>query len=78
VLCTSDVSLGRTHSLEDFPIVIGGGACGQIRTGYHYRSQTAENTSKVLMTLVRSMGIVTDTFGEDEGRVTEGLGAIEI
>ena len=78
VLCTTDVSLGRTHSLDDFPIVIAGGACGQLRTGYHYRSQTAENSSKVLLTLLRSVGIVTDAYGEGEGRVTEGLAAIEI
>ena len=26
-LGTSDVSEGRTHSLDEFPLVIGGGAC---------------------------------------------------
>ena len=78
VLCTTDVSLGRTHSLDDFPIVIGGGACGQIRTGFHYRSHAAENSSKVLLSLIRAMGIVADAYGEEDARVTDGLSAIEV
>ncbi|MFT4623817.1 MAG: hypothetical protein ACI8PZ_002473 [Myxococcota bacterium] len=78
VLCTTDVSLGRTHSLDDFPIVIGGGACGQIRTGFHYRSETNENSTKVLLTLIRAMGIAADAYGEEDARATDSLGAIEI
>lgn len=77
VLCTSDTGFARTHSLSDYPIVLAGSACGALRTGIHYRSPSGENTSKVLLTLVRAMGLRAASFGQDEGEVDEGLGAIE-
>jgi hypothetical protein len=77
VLGTTDVSKGQTHSGEDMPILIGGSACGALRTGLHYRSYTSENVSKVLLTLIRSMDITASDFGQDEGYVTDGLADIE-
>lgn len=77
VLATSDVSLGKTHSLDEFPILLAGTAGGKLRKGVHYRSPSRENASHVLMSLVRAMGIRTSSFGDGPGRVTEGLSAIE-
>ncbi len=77
VLATSDVSLGRTHGLDEFPILLGGSACGRLQTGLHYRSTTRENASKVGLTLLRAMGLPLESFGLGESRATEGLGAIE-
>ena len=77
VLATSDVSFGRTHSLEDYPILIAGNACGALKSGIHYRSATGENTSKVILSLIRAMGIPAASFGEEAGRTEQGLGAIE-
>jgi hypothetical protein len=78
VLGCSEVSLGKTHSLDDLPIVLGGSACGRLKTGIHYRSYTAENVSKVMLSLVRAMDIVATSFGEEEAEVTDGLSAIEV
>lgn len=77
VLATSEVSDGRTHSVEDLPIVLAGGGCGRLRTGYHYRSYTAENASKVMLSVVRAMDIDAATYGEGDGEVEDGLPEIE-
>lgn len=77
VLATSEVSEARLHSVEDMPVVIAGGGCGALRTGYHYRSYTGENVTKVMLTLVRAMDIPDTSYGEGEGLVTDGLSEIE-
>ncbi len=78
VLCTSDVSFGRTHSLDDYPIIIAGTAGGVLKKGLHYRSTTGENASMVLLSLVRAMGLPASDYGVDAGKVDRGLGAIEV
>lgn len=77
ILATSDVSFGRNHSLDDYPIVLAGSAGGRLRTGIHYRSPSGENTSLVLLSILRAMGLTLDAFGQGAGRVQQGLGAIE-
>lgn len=78
VLITSDVNYGRAHTLDDFPIVIAGSANGALKTGIHYRSPAAENTSKVTLSLARAMGLTLESFGTAEGKSTSGLSAIEV
>jgi hypothetical protein len=78
ILATTDCSYGRQHSLDEYPIVLAGGGGGTLRQGLHYRSTSGENTSKVLLTLRRAMGLGLAEFGVGEGRVTDGLGAIEV
>jgi hypothetical protein len=79
VLLTTDSSLARQHALEEFPIAIAGSACGRLRTGLHYRSPSGnESSSKVLLSLIRAMGVPQASFGLEGGLVTDGLGAIEI
>lgn len=77
VLATSEVSEGRLHAVDDMPIVLAGGGCGALRTGYHYRSYTQENVSKVMLSIVRAMDIPDTSYGEGDGRVTDGLSEIE-
>ncbi len=77
ILGTSDVALGNTHTLEDYPIVLAGGACGALKTDVHYRAPSADNASKVMLSIIRAMDIAAPEFGKDDGHVKEGLGAIE-
>jgi hypothetical protein len=77
ILCTTDTSFGRTHSIDDYPIIIAGSAGGALKKGIHYRSPSGENASKVLLSLIRAMGLVRASFGVEGGFVEEGLGAIE-
>ncbi|MAY79155.1 MAG: hypothetical protein CL930_00035 [Deltaproteobacteria bacterium] len=77
LLATSEVSKGQTHLLDEMPIIIAGNACGALNQGIHYRSFSGENTSHVLLSLVRAMNISAASFGMEEGEVTDGLAAIE-
>jgi hypothetical protein len=78
VLCTTDVSLGRTHSLEDFPIVLAGSGCGAFRTGIHYVSPGAENACRLSLSLLRAMDVPQASFGTGPAMTTEGLGGVEV
>lgn len=77
VFATSDVSFGRQHKLEDYPILIGGSGNGYFRTDQHYRS-LGESSSKVLYSLLRSQGLTLPSFGSGDAFTTEGLSAIEV
>ena len=78
VLGTTDCAYGQTHAVQDYPILLAGGACGRIKTGIHYRSPAAESVSHVGLSLLRAMGVQAQSFGVDAGKVTEGLSAIEV
>lgn len=78
LLITSDVSYGRAHSIEEYPIMIAGSANGALKKGIHYRSPASESTTKVLLTMARAMGLSLDSYGEGSGKVTSSLSAIEV
>lgn len=77
IIASSDTADGKAHSIKDYPILIAGKAGGAlVHPGVHYRSK-GENTSKVLLTLLRSVGMQLADFGVKGGNVTEGCTAIE-
>jgi hypothetical protein len=76
ILASSDVAEGREHSIEDYPILVAGRAGGALRSGLHYRGDGG-NTSQVLLTLLRSVGLPLSEFGDAGGRVSQGCSAIE-
>jgi hypothetical protein len=78
ILATSDVSDGKGHRIDEYPILVAGKAGGALRSGVHYRSTTGENTSKVLFSLLRAVGLPITTFGAGGGVTTSGLSAIEV
>ena len=75
---TSDVSYGRTHQIDEYPIILAGSAGGALRTGLHYRSATKENASLVPFTLLKAFGVNVASFGDAEGQVSSGLPALEV
>ncbi len=75
VLCTTDCSFGRTHSLDDYPIVLAGGRTHGLRRGVHLRAR-GENASKVSYSILQMMGVRAAEFGVGNGRVTEGLAGL--
>lgn len=77
ILATSDVSFGRDHSLQDYPILIAGSAGGALKSGIHYASPSGESASKVIFSLMRAVGVRTHAWGLQTARVTAGLPAIE-
>lgn len=78
ILGTSEVSLGRTHSVDEMPLLIAGSACGQIRNGVHVRGVGQENVTKVLLTLARACGALLPSLGVDDAHTSDGLSAIEV
>jgi len=77
LLATSDVSEGRTHQIDEYPVIVAGTACGALKTGFHYRSKTKENASRLGLTLLRAMDVPTASFGEEAGQTDTGLSELE-
>lgn len=77
ILCTSDVALGMTHSLTDFPILIAGSAGGKIVNGTHVRSSSGENASEITLTLMRACGHNAPEWGQRDARTTRSATALE-
>lgn len=78
ILCTTDCSYARAHSIENYPILIAGSAGGALKKGFHYHSVASENAGKVSLSLARAMGANLASFGVDDVLVTDGLSAIEV
>jgi hypothetical protein len=65
-LATSDCAEGLDHSVDDYPILLVGGAGGAMRNpGTHVRgpSLVKRNTNDVLMTILRAMGSSRTSIG---------------
>ena len=76
VLGSTDLSWD--HSPNDFPILVGGGGCGYLKTpGVHHRSSSRENASKVLLSVIRAAGVDLPDFGNGGGRVTQSCTELE-
>src|SRR5262249_29751660 len=78
VLGTSEISEGRTHRIDDMPIVLAGSLQGHFKQDFHYHSASQENTSEVMLSLMRAMDLVVPSFGVDEAYATDSLTAIEV
>lgn len=70
ILASSDVADGRAHSIDDYPILVAGGAGGRLRSGVHVR-RPGDNTSKVLLSILQALDLPFTEFGNRGGRVTE-------
>ncbi len=75
VLCMSDVSYGRTHSLDDYPIILAGGRTLGFRQNYHLSARDV-NSSKITLSLLQAMDVRVTEFGVGPGRVTDGLAGL--
>lgn len=77
ILCTSDLAEGLTHSSNDYPILVAGGAGGALKTpGVHVRSTSGENTSDVILACMQAVGTGVTSVGAKEGYSTNPLRAI--
>ncbi len=75
VLFMTDVSDGKSHAVNEYPLFLAGSANGALQTGIHYRD-LGENASKLGLTLLQAFGVAATSFGSDEGLVTQGLPAL--
>lgn len=77
LLATSDTSDGEAHSVNDLPIVIAGKAGGALKHPGVYYHSNGEHTNKVLLTLLRSVGLQLTEIGEGNNKQTAGASALE-
>ncbi|MBC8132062.1 MAG: DUF1552 domain-containing protein, partial [Deltaproteobacteria bacterium] len=77
ILGSSDVADGLSHSYTDYPIVVAGGGSGYLKNpGVHYKGNK-ENTSNVLLTVMRAAGSKIASVGTDKGLSMTPCTAIE-
>ncbi|MSP24224.1 MAG: DUF1552 domain-containing protein [Myxococcales bacterium] len=71
VLAGSDVTEGWSHSENDYPILIAGGAGGRLRQGVgHYRSPNSESLSDIGLAVLRAVvpdPTLVQSYGSDSG-----------
>ncbi len=77
LLGTTDISNCRTHAVDDFPILYAGTADGALVRGTHVRSIAGDNTSSVILSLIRAVGVLAPSFGGDDGYTEDGFSPIE-
>jgi len=78
LLCTSDTSDGAAHAVNDYPILVAGKAGGAlVHPGVHYASMN-EHTNKVLVTVLRAVGVDLPEIGAGDLRQTSGVTALEV
>jgi hypothetical protein len=78
LVATSEISLGRSHSLENVPFIIMGGGGGTLKSGIHYHSAGGESTSAAWLSVMRALGLRQAEWGRENQRVTDGLSVLEI
>lgn len=76
VLACSETSEGKTHSLDEMPILLAGGGCGSLVAGEHVRSYTQQDAAGVTLSVMRAMGATVASWGENA--VTDGASEIEL
>jgi hypothetical protein len=75
VLACSETSEGRTHALDEMPILLAGGGCGSFVAGEHVRSYTQDDAAGVMLSVMRGMGANVASWGDG---VTDGASEIEL
>jgi len=78
LVATSEISLGRSHSLENVPFLIIGGGGGSLKSGVHYHSAGGESTSAAWLSVMRALGLRQAEWGLEGQRVTDGLSVLEV
>ncbi|MDP3275024.1 MAG: DUF1552 domain-containing protein [Deltaproteobacteria bacterium] len=67
ILCTTELSEGYAHTNDEYPILLAGRGGGSLRGNYHWRSGARDNTSRALLTALRSFGHPAASYGVAEG-----------
>jgi len=78
VMAVSEVSEGRTHRLDEIPMLLAGGACGNLVTGHHLRSQGNENVNHLMLSVLRAFDLSLPTWGADDTEVDTGWSPLEV
>ena len=69
LLYGSSISDGNMHTHTDLPLVLVGGASGQIKSGRHVRYAPETPMNNLLLSMLDKVGVHTDKLGDSTGRV---------
>jgi len=76
IYATSCVGNPVSHSYDrDLLLMLAGGASGALKPGIHYKA-SAEMSTSVALTALRSVDVKTDSFGSDGLETTRHIGAL--
>jgi hypothetical protein len=66
MMATTDVSYGRTHALNEYPILYAGSCGGRLKTNIHHRSNASESTSPIPLTFLQALGVNVSQYGAED------------
>jgi hypothetical protein len=69
VLYGSGMSDGNQHNHTDLPVILAGGASGRLKGGRHIRHPKNTPMANLLVSMLRTLEIPADTFGDSTGFV---------
>jgi hypothetical protein len=75
IYVTSDTAWGKTHTKQEWPVLLVGKAGGRLRGDEHHNFPN-DNLSKVLLLIAQAMGSNVTAVGADPGRATAPLSGI--
>ena len=64
----------NVHDHTDLPILVAGGAAGNMRGGRHIRHATPTPLANLHLTLLNKVGVDVDSFADSDGRLPELFG----
>jgi hypothetical protein len=70
ILYGSGMSDGNSHNHDPLPIVLAGGAGGRLEGNRHIMNQEKTPLSNLLVSMLHTVGIEQETFGDSNGYVT--------
>jgi len=66
---TSEYAEGYQHNVNELPVIIAGGACGNLQSGHHIRQQGG-NISRAQLTALQALGLPFSSFGFNGGETS--------
>jgi len=69
ILYGSSISDGNAHTHEDLPLVLVGGAAGQVKCGRHIRYPKETPMNNLLLTMLDKAGVPAERLGDSTGEV---------
>jgi hypothetical protein len=73
----TEVSEGRTHRLDEIPVLLAGGACGALPMGHHLRSDGKENVNHLMLSVLQAMDVPATSWGDGDTLVSTGWAELE-
>jgi hypothetical protein len=72
-LCGSGMGNPDVHDHVNLPIVVAGGAAGNLKGGRHIRYEQPTPLANLHLTLLDKVGVHLDSFADSQGKISELL-----